>query len=146
MTFTIHELTPTLLKNHREDYFATLANLSSMDEMTEQESIRVLELMNKKWSYVYVAIHDDGKIVGTLTLLIEQKFLRGWGLAGHLEDVAVCQGYEGQGIGGWLVAHAVSEAKKHGCYKIILDCPERVLGFYAKYGFEAKEVCMKMYL
>jgi glucosamine-phosphate N-acetyltransferase len=146
MTYTIQELTPALIQSQTQDYFATLANLSSVDTMTTEDAAVTLSLINQQWSHVYVAIHDDGKIVGTITLLVEQKFLRWWALAGHLEDVAVREGYEGQGIGGWLVAHAVAEAKKLGCYKIILDCNEKLLWFYAKYGFEAKEVCMKMYL
>jgi glucosamine-phosphate N-acetyltransferase len=108
--------------------------------------VQLLQKINGQWSHIYVAIHDDGKIVGTITLMLEQKFLRNGAVAWHLEDVAVRDGYEGQGIGGWLVAHAVQEAKKYGCYKIILDCNEKLLGFYAKYGFEAKEICMKMYL
>lgn len=146
MTYTVRELTPVLMQSHVDDYFVTLANLSSVDALTEQDAVAVLDLINKQWSHIYVAVHDDGKIVGTITLLVEQKFLRWWALAGHLEDVAVREGYEWQGIGGWLVAHAVAEAKKLGCYKIILDCNEKLLWFYAKYGFEAKEVCMKMYL
>lgn len=146
MTYTVQELTPSLMQSHVDDYFVTLANLSSVDALTEQDAVAVLDLINKQWSHIYVAIHDDGKIIGTITLLVEQKFLRWGALAGHLEDVAVREGYEGQGIGGWLVAHAVSQAKQLWCYKIILDCNEKLLWFYAKYGFEAKEVCMKMYL
>ena len=146
MTYTIQELTPDILQDHREDYFATLANLSEVETMSAQESIDTLTAINQQWSHIYIAVHDDGNIVGTITLMLEQKFLRNGALAGHLEDVAVRQGYEWQGIGWWLVTHAVSEAKKHGCYKVILDCNEKLLGFYAKHGFEAKEICMKMYL
>jgi glucosamine-phosphate N-acetyltransferase len=146
MTYTVQELTPALIQSQTQDYFATLANLSTVDTMTAEDAATTLALINQQWSQVYVAIHDDGKIVGTITLLVEQKFLRWWALAWHVEDVAVREGYEGQGIGGWLVAHAVAQAKKLGCYKIILDCNEKLLWFYAKHGFEAKELCMKMYL
>jgi len=146
MTYNIQELTPALLQTNLDDYFATLANLTTIEHLSVDEAIQILAKINQQGTHIYVAIHDDGHIVGTISLMLEQKFLRGWAIAGHLEDVAVSDGYEGQGIGGWLVAHAVSEAKKHGCYKIILDCNEKLLGFYSKYGFESKEVCMKMYL
>jgi len=146
MTYTIQELTPTLLQSQTENYFATLKNLTTIQEMSPDLAVETLKQINNQGTHIYIAMHDDGKIVGTISLLLEQKFLRNGAVAGHLEDVAVRDGYEGQGIWWWLVTHAVSEAKKHNCYKIILDCNEKLLWFYSKYGFEAKEVCMKMYL
>ncbi len=146
MTYTIQELTAELLQSQTDDYIATLANLTTVSPMAAEKAVQLLQEINNQWSHIYVAIHDDGKIVGTITLVVEQKFLRDGALAGHLEDVAVREGYEWQGIGGWLVAHAVSQAKQLWCYKVILDCNEKLLGFYAKYGFQAKEICMKMYL
>ncbi len=35
--------------------------------------------------------------------------------------------------------------KGQGCYKVILDCSEKNEGFYAKLGFQRKELQMALY-
>ena len=98
MTYTIQELTPTLLQSQTENYFATLKNLTTIQEMSPDLAVETLKQINNQGTHIYIAMHDDGKIVGTISLLLEQKFLRNGAVAGHLEDVAVRDGYEGQGI------------------------------------------------
>lgn len=146
MSIAINELTPELLKHHRDDYFILLQNMYTMESLSAEQALAVLAKMHTQGSHVYVAVHDDGHLVGTITVLLEQTFMRWGAVAGHIENVVVAKGYEGQGIGWSLVMHAVSEAKRNNCYKVILDCDEKLLGFYGKYGFEPKGVCMKMYL
>ena len=51
---------------------------------------------------IHVA-EDNGKIVGSTTLLIEQKFIHKGGYVGHIEDVVVSKEFEGRGIGIKLV-------------------------------------------
>jgi glucosamine-phosphate N-acetyltransferase len=82
----------------------------------------------------YVAVWQ-GKVVGTTRLLVERKFIHGGGLVGHVEDVAVAAPYQHQGIGTALVRHAVSEAKRLGCYKVILDSFDDLTPFYERLGF-----------
>lgn len=48
MTYTVQELTPVLMQSHVDDYFVTLANLSSVDALTEQDAVAVLDLINKQ--------------------------------------------------------------------------------------------------
>ena len=36
-------------------------------------------------------------------------------------------------------------AKRSGCYKVILDCAEKNVGFYEKLGFVKKEIQMALY-
>ena len=40
-----------------------------------------------------------GKIVATASLILELKFIRGCGKAGHVEDVVVDSGFRGAGLG-----------------------------------------------
>ncbi len=77
----------------------------------------------------------DGRIVGSITLLIEQKFIHGGGRVGHIEDVVVADRMQGKGIGKSLVEFALDYARNRGCYKTILDCLDGVLGFYESLGF-----------
>ena len=91
---------------------------------------------------IHVAI-DDNKVVGTTTLLIEQKFIHQGGLVGHIEDVVIRKDYEGTGIGIKLVLSLLEYAKKKQCYKTILDCNDNVKPFYEKIGFKYESNCMR---
>lgn len=42
---------------------------------------------------------NEKKIVATATLLLERKFIRGCGVAGHVEDVVVDESVRGQKLG-----------------------------------------------
>jgi glucosamine-phosphate N-acetyltransferase len=91
---------------------------------------------------IHVAVNDD-VIVGTTTLLIEQKFIHNGGLVGHIEDVVVRKDCEGTGIGIKLVLSLLDYAKKKQCYKTILDCNDSVKPFYEKIGFKYESNCMR---
>jgi predicted N-acetyltransferase YhbS len=82
-------------------------------------------------------------VIGTASLLVEQKFIHQGGMVGHIEDVSVRLGYEKRGIGTALVRHATEQARKLGCYKVILDCSEHLIPFYAALGFRCHAVQMR---
>lgn len=89
-----------------------------------------------------VAIHEE-KIVGTVSYFIEQKFIHNGGKVGHLEDLVVSEHCSEKGIGKALVDLVVSECKKEGCYKVILDCNEYLETYYTRSGFYKKCICMR---
>lgn len=59
------------------------------------------EKENKNSSYQIFVVEEtkEAKIVATATLLLEKKFIRGCGLAGHIEDVVVDESVRGQKLG-----------------------------------------------
>ena len=83
---------------------------------------------------------ENGKIVGSTTLLIEQKFIHNGGRVGHIEDVVVSKEFEGRGIGIKLVTSLLKKAEEMKCYKTILDCEEKLIPFYEKIGLDRKSV------
>ena len=85
----------------------------------------------------------DGKIVGSTTLLIEQKFIHDGGRVGHIEDVVVSKKYEGRGIGMKLVVTLLEKAKEMNCYKTILDCKDELIPFYERIGFKKESNQMR---
>jgi glucosamine-phosphate N-acetyltransferase len=91
--------------------------------------------------YVYCDEHDN--VMGTTTLLIEQKFIHNGGKVGHIEDVGVRKEFQGLGIGTKLILHCLDEAGIQKCYKTILDCSDTTQIFYEKCGFQRKDVCMR---
>jgi len=92
-------------------------------------------------------IEDTAKatLVGAGTLLVEFKFIHACSKVGHIEDVVVLPETRGKGLGLLVVNTLVEEAKKRGCYKVILDCDEKNIDFYKKAGMERKEVQMVKY-
>jgi len=46
---------------------------------------------------------ENNKIVGSITLIIEQKFIYNLGKIGHIEDVFVDNNYRNKGIGSDLI-------------------------------------------
>ena len=110
-----------------------LRNASNLDKTKAKEILKRIKQNSNH--IIHVAI-DDKKIVGSTTLLIEQKFIHNGGLVGHIEDVVVRKDYEGKGIGIKLVTSLLERAKEKNCYKTILDCKDDVKQFYERIGFK----------
>jgi glucosamine-phosphate N-acetyltransferase len=126
-------------------FLETLSNLAEVGNLSLEKAEEVLEIINAQGSRVFVAVNDEGQIMGSVTLMLEQKFLREGKLAGHIEDVVTRKGYEGMGVASALMKKAVEIAQESGCYKLILDCHERLIPFYQKFGFKETGIEMKMY-
>lgn len=130
----------------KSGFWETLTNLAPGNKVSYSQAVRAYHRTKKQDSCTYVALDStDGQIVGTIKLLVEQKFIRGLALAGHIEDVATRKGYEGQGIASQLMDMALQKAKALGCYKVILDCRQELINFYKRFGFKEAEVEMKIY-
>jgi GNAT superfamily N-acetyltransferase len=81
----------------------------------------------------------DGEVAGTYALMIMEKFGKRGTPAGVVEDVAVSPALQGQGIGRAMMAHAVEQCRKAGCYKLALSSNakrEPAHRFYESLGFE----------
>lgn len=134
----IHELTEELLD---ERFLETLRHLSTVDpDITKARDI--LRIRTHEGARTYVAL-EDGRVIGTASLLIETKFLHSGGKVGHIEDVVVHGASQGLGIGKKLVEHATREAKNAGCYKCILACTSANKPFYEKCGYREHEIEMR---
>jgi glucosamine-phosphate N-acetyltransferase len=130
MNIQIRELTAHDLS---EGFLESLAMLSEV-RLTPEQALEVLRQRQRAGVRTFVA-GVQGRVVGTASLLLEQKFIHGGGWVGHIEDVAVLGEYQGRGIGSALVRHAVEASRQRGCYKVILDCFEHLVDFYGRLGF-----------
>jgi len=123
----------------------TLENLSDTGGLTSKEALSIVRTMRgNQLCHVFVAIESAGKVVGSTTLLVEQKIIHRGGLVGHIEDVVVRRGSEGEGVGRSLVKAAAEKAAELGCYKCILDCKADLVGFYEGLGFRRHDVGMRL--
>jgi glucosamine-phosphate N-acetyltransferase len=131
----------------KRGFFDTLSNLAPMGNIINQDerAEKILAEINSYPFYtIFVAVKEDGEIVGSITILVEQKFIHDGGKVGHIEDVVTRKGYEGIGVGKALVLKALNFAKQNKCYKVVLDCSRSNIGFYEKVGFREHEVSMRI--
>jgi glucosamine-phosphate N-acetyltransferase len=131
----------------REDLFAGFVEaLGSLAEVGINSPARLLELYDlrqRQGVLTFVCVEHD-RVLGTASLVVEQKFIHGGGKVGHVEDVAVHPGHQSRGVGRRLVGHAVEQASRHGCYKVILNCSDRLVGFYGLAGFRPRTNGMRL--
>ena len=136
----IREIEEDDLKNGFLETLDFLRNASDLDKNKANEILK--KIKQNPNHIIYVAI-DNKKIVGSTTLLIEQKFIHDGGLVGHIEDVVVRKDCEGKGIGIKLVTSMLERAKEKNCYKTILDCKDDVKQFYERIGFKRESNGMR---
>ena len=101
-------------------FLESLDFLSKASNIDRDKAREILKKINHDPNHIIHVAIDDNKIVGSTTLLIEQKFIHEGGLVGHIEDVVVRKDYEGKGIGIKLVMSMLERAKEKNCYKTIL--------------------------
>lgn len=102
------------------------------------------EIIDSPASEVLVA-RVDGKIVGTLTLVI---FRIPTGMRAWIEDVVVDEAARGHGVGEALNRFALDLAKQRGCKTVDLTSrPSREAAnrMYQRIGFQARETNVYRY-
>ena len=124
-------------------FLESLDFLSKASNIDRDKAREILKKINHDPNHIIHVAIDDNKIVGSTTLLIEQKFIHEGGLVGHIEDVVVRKDYEGKGAGMKLIRSLLDCAKEKNCYKTILGCKDDVKPFYQKIGFHEESNGMR---
>ena len=91
----------------------------------------------------FVAISKN-EVIGTVTLIIENKFIHNCGIAAHLEDLVVSSKHRKKGIGTALIEHCIKKAKRYKCYKLILNCTKELKKYYKKCGLHKSAIQMRI--
>ena len=145
--FSIVELDRELLSRCKDSFFDSLSRVRNVGEISSKDSSDILDSINSQDGHVFVAVTgygNDEKIIGTTTVLVEQKFIRSGARVAHIEDVSTRKEFEGHGVAKAVMSHAISYARERGCYKVILDCSDETKGFYERLGFRANENHMRL--
>ena len=132
------------------NYLKVLENLSSQPVENKKQAFKILnQIVSNPLHRIFVAVPDDNEnfeVLGSITLLIEPKFIYCGGRVGHIEDVVVKRGSERKGLGKKLVQHAINIAfKEMNCTKLILDCSDENITFYKKFGFIYQDNCLSKF-
>ena len=117
-------------------FLTSLDSLRKASDIDKNKAKEIFKKIDSNPDYTIAVAEIEGKIVGSTTLLIEQKFIHQGGLVGHIEDVVVDKNFQGQKIGEKVMKYLLEIAKNQGCYKTILDCTDDVKPFYEKLGFK----------
>ncbi|ADM11932.1 glucosamine phosphate N-acetyltransferase [Encephalitozoon intestinalis ATCC 50506] len=135
------------INDYERGFVECLNELTIPGKVTkEQFKERYLSLCKDGCYKIVVAYnpHKD-KIIGSGTLFVEKKFIRGCVSKGHIEDVVVSSEYRGEGIGKDIVEKLIEISKNMGCYKTALVCDLKNLEFYRRCGMKEKEREMVIY-
>ncbi len=139
----IPEIRRLEFKDLDNGFYEALENLTVVGNISQKGKKVFNEISNNSLYNIFIAEYEN-KVVGTITLLLERKFIHGGGLVGHIEDVATNEDFEGKGVGSSLVDYAIKYAKEKGCYKVVLDCSEENVSFYEKMGLRRHEFGMRI--
>ncbi|KFM19896.1 glucosamine-phosphate N-acetyltransferase protein [Marine Group I thaumarchaeote SCGC AAA799-P11] len=124
------------IEDLQKGFLTTLDSLRKASNIDKNKAEEIFKKIDSNPDYTIAVAEIDGKIVGSTTLLIEQKFIHNGGRVGHIEDVVVDKNFQGQKIGEKIMKYLLEIAKNQGCYKTILDCTDDVKPFYEKLGFK----------
>jgi len=83
----------------KEAFGARFDEMGLGEKKREEKGEGEKEDKNSSYQIFVVEETKEAKIVATATLLLEKKFIRGCGLAGHIEDVVVDESVRGQKLG-----------------------------------------------
>jgi glucosamine-phosphate N-acetyltransferase len=126
------------------EFFPILNQLSPTADWEATDFASLWETYSNNQSALTLVVEKYEKIIGTGSVLIEQKFLRGGGKVAHMEDIVVDNRSREKGVGKAIVDSLVEIAKDTGCYKAILNCSNENVPFYIKCGFKLTENEMRM--
>lgn len=92
-----------------------------------------------------IAVLED-EIIGAGSVILEEKFIHDGGRVAHIEDVSVSESYQSCGVGKDIMKTLLGIAREAGCYKVILNCAAKNIGFYETLGFVKHGVSMRLNL
>ena len=92
-------------KDINKGFFELLSQLTSAEKPTEEAFKERLDLINRRNVEQIFVIESkaESKIIGTITVFIEMKFIHGINQVGHIEDFVVDKNFRGLKLGKKLI-------------------------------------------
>ncbi|KAG8036849.1 hypothetical protein G9C98_004171 [Cotesia typhae] len=129
---------PLRSTDYDKGFIQLLGQLTDVGNITKDQFLNRFFKMKTAGGYYVVIVEDlnGGEVVGSATLVVEQKFIHNCALKGRLEDVVVNSKYRGRHLGKLLISTISQLSRSLQCYKLSLDCRDRLIGFYESLGFQ----------
>ena len=114
-------------KERKEEILSLLSQLTAAPTYDDDKFNNIINNLNNNHK-IFVYFEKD-KIIGMITLLLEQKLIRGGAVVAHIEDLVVDKDYRGKGIANELINYCIKESSHIDTYKIILHCDIKLQSF-----------------
>jgi glucosamine-phosphate N-acetyltransferase len=126
-------------------YLILLSHLTDQDENITYEKFTDFVINLNHPHHQILVIEENHRIIGTITMILEEKLIHQGSKVMHLEDIIVHRDFQGLGLGKKMVQYAIKLAKEYKCYKVICNCSQENIGFYESNGFTKKGHEMSLY-
>merc|ERR1719320_969152 len=130
------------LEDYDCGFLELLGQLTSVGNISREQWEARFQAMKSCVNTYYVVVVEDVKlarVIGAATLVVEKKFIHCCGQVGRLEDVVVSDEYRGRQLGKLVVSITSLLATKLGCYKITLNCNDKMIKFYSAMGYKSED-------
>jgi glucosamine-phosphate N-acetyltransferase len=130
------------------NYINLLSQLSEIDDrlITQEKTKNYLDTLDSKHKIFVIENLNNRHIVGSGTILIEEKIIHNYGKVGHIEDIVIDHSYRNNGLGKILLEYLTDYCIiNNNCYKCILDCNYENINFYKNCGYKENQVQMSLY-
>ena len=131
--------------SYYKGYMDLMKQLTQTNDVTFVEFMEHLDKISGSGNIHIFTIIVNNKIVGSGTIIIENKFTHGLKSVGHIEDVIIDKDCRGMNYGKIMINYLIEFAKLNNCYKVILNCSFELVPFYEKCGFINKNSEMSIY-
>ena len=101
----------------------------------------ILDLSKTKINHNHTqlfAIKYEDTIIGTGSVIIDDKLIYNSEKVSHIEDIVLDKEYRGLGLGKNLVQCMIEYSKSQGIYKIILNTTDEIKRMYKNIGFKMR--------
>lgn len=129
-------------------YINLLSQLSEIDDrcITQEKTKKYLDTLDSKHKIFVIENLNTRDIVGTGTVLLEEKLIHNYGKVGHIEDVVIDHSYRKNGLGKILLEYLTDYCIiNNNCYKCVLDCKYENINFYKNCGYQQHQLQMSLY-
>jgi len=118
-----------------------LEQLSPSDQYNQLDLSQLIDHINQNirstvnQKHILVVKYED-QVIGTGSIIIENKIIHDMGKVGHIEDLVISKESRGLGLAKRTMENLIQIARTSGCYKVILDASDDVMGLYQNMGFK----------
>jgi len=153
-----YDLLNNIISNYKDNitkiktkYLELLSELTVIEDIQDELFVNSVHEIHNNRGYIIICYanepnEDTFEIIGSGTILIERKIIRGCRSVGHIEDIVVKEKYRGNNLSQTILDLLQEYAIKQNCYKVILDCKRSVKKVYEKNNFVEKDIQMVKYL
>ena len=133
---------PLQREDFSKSYMKLLSQLTEIGDVDQTDYERRFDLMRSSLNTYYINVVEDltqKRVVASVTLVYEQKFIRNTSARGRIEDVVVDKDYRGKNLSKVLLDLSCQMSGLLGCYKLSLECKDPLKKLYEQFDFRSEQ-------